>query len=610
MDYNNIISQLRKIQSNILDLNEDANAPDQNGGRDNIDADLDALLKDNGANGNQGQDQNQNGENDQQNQQPADDGGDENQPADDNMDDLENAADQNADQNNDGGNNFETDNEGLMDTITKLTKSGHTVKIVVSAEGKQMFSVDGKQASLKQLNELLLKKPARNGVKNNKNMQTMMEQINDLKRQVKLLKSSQSINENNETIQIKKNDYNALIEMIQDLNFKVDEQDALIKNYEVLKDFGSLDESNDEEINQILDELSDAVNELDDNNRQYQLRNISGISYNIGADTSLGVMSESVMPILNEMNLYKNYSLFMLDEYDNHSDYGYLFNNINENNNHNQNVIYRALSDIQDLVEVNNNTLGAIANINANIGNTMKFINMLEFVDKCNNYMSKVNLIDRYNTLLESKLSTTKPINRKEFSMILAESGSDIIIVPSDNSINGTPNNFPTYEDFNKTVTRTINDAYNSINKSSAISVRDGGDDTLFPKSSTKKAELPIIMSQVKENVTIKSAITNLAESLVDIDGNVDLNLCEQAYLYKRVSKPQSMADFAMPIAIMEQSEHKLYAHPELIKNVAKILKNESCMKTYDIKTKEELYALRESLTPYLEKIGAEIPWA
>ena len=40
------------------------------------------------------------------------------------------------------------------------------------------------------------------------------------------------------------------------------------------------------------------------------------------------------------------------------------------------------------------------------------------------------------------------------------------------------------------------------------------------------------------------------------------------------------------------------------------ILKNESCMKTYDIKTKEELYSLREALTPYLEKIGAEIPWA
>ena len=570
-----LLNQFHMIEADTLSINED-NANPQNSDGD-LDADLDALLKNEKDVGDANGDVNAVAA-------PEDNAGEEKKDEEDPLAGLDaggeekNAA---AATNVNGDNNFATDSEGLMDTITKLTKAGHTVKIVVSAEGQQMFSIDGKKATLKQLNELLTKS-VNGGDKMSPEMKAMSEQISKLTDMVAKLQ-----NNNNETIKakpitedkiikIKESNYNMLTEMVQDLKYKVDEQEALIKNYESLKGFADLNE-NDQDISKIIQEMSSAVDELNKHTTDMKLYNASNKSYNIGSDISLGIMTESILPILNEVVEAKSNALNMIDitNYTNKAD----------------------TTNVFDKEKVMN-LCGAVS--------------FLEALDSHIFELEKVNLISRYNNLINTAVSNVlaenKKLTRGDFQMILDEAASDIIIVDGDSSIDGAPNNFPTYETFDKRVKKLLQDAFNKSDKSD-ITVRDE-DDTIMPRSQMRKFDLPITTPEKwNANITIKSAMTNLQEALTDVDGNVDLALCEQAYLYKRTKTPHSIKDFAFPIAVMNFQEHKLYAHPTLIENVAKILKNESCMRTYDIKSRQDLYDLRESLMPYLKKIGIDAPW-
>lgn len=587
-----LMAEFQKIEADTLSINrlsENNNAPANNAGNDNanIDADIDSLLQQNGGNA------------------PAGGGDAANDPnalpdlsTDDNNANAPVGNDANAGQGDDnplagldqnagadaaapadagGGdnNNFATDSEGLVDAITKLTKAGKTVKIVVSAETNQpMISIDGKKATMQQLTELM----KNGGDKMTPEMKAMSERIDKLTSLIMNMNSAKTpvkpIAED-KIIKIKESNYNMLTEMVQDLKYKVDEQEALIKNYESLKGFAGLDE-NDQDISKIIQEMSSSVDELNKYTSNMKVARAASRSYAAGSDLSLGVMNTMVLPVLTEALESKFNVLSMFDDIDN--------------------SIKLEVKPVDEVVDNSDSILETLDAINEDI-----------------NYLDKVNFISKYNELIKKNinkvLSENKRVTRGDLQMILTEAASDIIITSGDNSIDVAPNNFPTYETFDKVVQRNLQNAFYKSDKSD-ITVKDE-EDTLNPKSQMKKFDLPITKPEKwNANITIKSAMTNLQEALTDVDGNIDLALCEQAYLYKRAKTPHSIKDFAFPIAIMNFQEHKLYAHPTLIENVAKILKNDSCMRTYDIKSREDLYALREALTPYLEKIGIDAPWA
>ena len=193
-DFNDFLKQLHTIESNVYTLNEsDGNATDnskqnppadQNNKGDNgeiSDEELDNLLK--GTSDNAGGDQAKGGEDDlaDLNNLGMDTGTDAN-PSEAPTDTAAPAkpADTSSDSGSDNK-NFETDSEGLVDAITKLAKSGHTVKIMVSAEGKQYIDVDGtKLTNFKQLSEYANKR-IKGGIGMQENvLNSIMAQINSL----------------------------------------------------------------------------------------------------------------------------------------------------------------------------------------------------------------------------------------------------------------------------------------------------------------------------------------------------------------------------------------------------------------------------------------------
>ena len=495
-----------------------------------------------------------------------------------------------------------------MDTITKLTKAGHSVKIVISAEGKQRIeSIDGhKIRSMKQLNEILSKMPVKGSAKMNnrqdKMLSALMEQVSSLTKEIKTLKKSRNTNsselfpvQEDRYIKVKESDYNALIEMAEDMNFKIDEQEALIKNYETMQEFNEMDLENDQSINDILNELDESISDLNRNTTNLKLQETSKNYYNRALTKTISVFSENIMPYLNNLNVIKANVLNELDTYDT------------------MNIMKSKLNKFMKI----NGTGNAFNSINESIGQ----LNALNAIEKYKNAVKS--RIARYNgngnimSILDEAvgditldITNTKNISQtnafaRKVGNILNEATGDISIANPDYDYAAS---YPQYEYFSKKISKLLNDAYSKSNNSLITNYSE--DDTLVPRSQLKKFDLPI-MNPEKWNatVTIKSAIANLSEALTDIDGNLNVDLCKLAYLYHKTNNPQNMKDFAMPIAIFEQKEQKLYAHPVLIKNVANILKNDSCMKTYDIGSRQQLYALRESLTPYLLKIGEEIPW-
>ena len=127
-EYQKFIDVIRNMQANTLLLNESDE-------KDNND-DLNALLKDDAGLDEGGEDSGKKSEGDdnlddlnfddlKNNKEGSSDEKGSDNP-DGNLDNLGGGEDASSDENN-----FETDSEGLMDTITRLTKAGHTVKIVV-----------------------------------------------------------------------------------------------------------------------------------------------------------------------------------------------------------------------------------------------------------------------------------------------------------------------------------------------------------------------------------------------------------------------------------------------------------------------------------------------
>lgn len=567
-DAKTLLEELSRIQAETLLLNEDAQNADKKDEGADIDNDLDKLLQ-----------QQEGGE-------QSDDAAD--KPAEEKSSDIGDIPDLNGEDGEKPANgagedavpadaepkedqkNFETDTAGLVDAITKLTKDGKTVKIVVSAEGRQMGLINGKTlVSLKQLCEMAnptTKKGARRPSMNTAEA-LLREQLEKMTRRIAALEQGKPLVED-KIIKIREKDYEALLEAVKDLNFKIDEQASQLKAYEALGI--SANSENVEEVSAMLDELNSEIDSMNKQNVSAVVSNTSFNSFNVGADSALGIMHESIMPVLNSLNETKVKALSALDE---------------------------ALAPKV--------TIRYVETAKKNAGSSF-------LIDEATESLEKLNMIDRYRTLVESKISSGGTYSASSIMSILDEASSDIIVTDGDSSIDGADNNFPQYEYFSKRVTRLLQDAFTKAKSyNSDISVKNDEDGSEFAqKSQTQKNELPI-MNPEKWNAptTIKSAIMNLNENLRDVDGNLDLALCERAFLYKRVSKPESTDDFAFPIGIVEQSDHKLYACPALIESVAKLLSKDTCVRTYNLKSKDELIALRESLTPYLKEIGMEIPW-
>ena len=259
-DYKKMIETLRSTQANTMLLNEsDENKKDD-------ESDLNALLKDNS-----GAEDNTSSDSDNENLDDLnfDDLGKDDKSKDDkeSEDDL---GDLGTEEPKEDENKFETDSEGLMDTITRLTKAGHTVKIVVSAEGNQyQFNdkkVSGKQ--LKALAEMLLPPVKGNKKSKDKNYAALSEELNNLKKQFNTFMKTGNISsiKKDKIIKMKDSDYAALTEMCEDMAAKIEEQNIIIKNYESLNSFNTLDEAYTKELNEMTEKFSESMDEI--NNAQ------------------------------------------------------------------------------------------------------------------------------------------------------------------------------------------------------------------------------------------------------------------------------------------------------------------------------------------------------
>lgn len=451
------------------------------------------------------------------------------------------------DSSSDTNKSFETDNEGLADTITKLAKEGHKVTITVTSEGRQYF-IGKKKVTPKQimsLAEIVLPKTKES--ENARMMKSLMEQISALKTEIRGMKSG-SMKPVQETkyIRISEDNYNALNEMVSDMKFTIDEQKMIIKNYEAMN---TLTE-NDEDISKMFDDLSEDINTLNN------LTGKSTISeaYNRASNNMVDIMSADVLPMLASLSEAKASILAELD------------------------------SGKQVRVTFDNDIRDSLKQLDENIASLDKF-----------------NMLNRFTTLVESKLANVA--DKGKIMTALSEASSEIVNIDGDP---GYPTDFPKAETFAQRIQKTLNAAALGINRTSQIAAN-YPEDNDFNKSSLRKFDIPIARPEVNDNITVRSAIMNLQEALVDIDGNINFDLCEQAYLYKKVSNPSSLKDFAFPIAISENGN--LVAVPRLIETAAQILANDSCIRTYGIDSRETFYNLREDLEVFLNKINADIPW-
>ena len=547
-DFDSFLDDLRKITNETLSLNEaDEEKPEDDKNKkedETTSGDLDDLLKGSES------DSSKDGEN-----------------KDDGIGDLPDLNDLGSEDNKDRGeektpdlpadsdsgdtkDSFETDNEGLADTITKLAKSGHKVTITVTAEGKEYF-LGKKKVTPKQifaLAEIVLPKTPESS--NNKMLKSLMEQISSLKNEIKGLKSG-SVKPIQETkfMKISEENYNALTEMVENLKFTVDEQKMIIENYKAMESLGE----SDADIAKMMEGISEDI----DTFNSMMNKNDATKAYAKALDKTLTIMSEDIMPILSSLSETKASILAELD------------------------------------------TTPVNFNINSELSHALKD------VDSAISEMNQFNMVTKVNALVESKLPADKPMSKKDVMNILTEATSEIVVYDSNPDY---PTNFPTYEPFAKRVQNTLSAAMGNGDTSKiAANLPDDGEN-LISRHSLRKFDLPIARPNgFNENVTVRSAIMNLQEALVDIDGKINFDLCEQAYLYKKVTNPTSLKDFAFPIAISENGN--LVAVPKLIETAAKILENDSCIRTYGIDSRETFYTLREDLEHYLNKIGVDAPW-
>lgn len=523
--------------------------------------------------------------------------------------------------------NFEASADDLTATIQKLAQSGHTVKILITKEGAEPnFTLDGKDDkvySIKEVNALLeaetkggsesMKDTINNKVLDEKydkileNMDALIKimakretsnttptteatsstnNINDVEGVVESttpsIKTPKIVKDNGKYVVIGKEDYANFINESQEMHFQLEKAniDKLTYSFDAL----------DEDEMQTTEELTKAFNEADSQFAKLNESNKAFVSstankrFASGGVNALSILSEDIMPHLNDLLSVKN---LYLNDIENHDILADASKSIREAND--LKIKYKTL--------LNENYGGVSFNYDRFMEESINSLNIMNKTD-----MITMSL----ETLIES--SDSDMISKGALIGLLQEAAAqDISVMDNDK---GYDTNYPTYEIFSKSVMDRMKKINMSSDKSDIADVRD--DDKLVKGNEVTKYELPVLAPEkYNANITIKSAIANLVEGLVDDDGNTDLNLCEQAYLYKKVRNPQSIKDFAMPIAIVEGvgADKKLMAHPKLIENVAHILKNESCMKVYDIATRDDLYSLRENLLPYLERIGMDAPW-
>lgn len=565
-----IKNSLRDIQTSVLLTNES----DEKGSSD---ADLDALLKgsDNSNNSDSSNDNNKDSSMPDLSDLGLDDKDGGNKDSENNKEDddksLDNLDLEKPDDSSDSDKNFETDSDGLIDTITKLTKSGKTVKILVSAEGKQYFDVNGKKVNnIKELSELA-NKSVKGGLsmQESKVLSALYGQIKSMRSELNDLKSNRTSSLTEDRIlKIPESKYVALTEMNDDLTRKIEEQSIIIKNYESYK---NLTENDNGSIENMLDTLSETINEtnkvINDNSFNTGL-----FLFNKGRSIALNTLTEDVMPLLHELNDTRSAFLSEIDTAE-----------------VSNTVTYTPVSE--DISPVIIKTMNKLNNISESISN--------------------VNRINKLTSLVESKLYGKENFTKSDILKILDEASSDIVIIPEPElEFNSTHTNGYPYSGFEQRVKSILQTAASksASYKSQIFMSPEDSNGNFISRAISRKIDLPLYNPEkYNTTTTVKSAILNLAESLTDIDGNINLDMAKKAYLYKKTSKPSSLKDFAFPIAICENKQ--LYAHPELIKTAANILKDDKCMKVYGIDSRETLYQLRESLNPYLEAIKVDIPW-
>lgn len=570
-EFEAFLEDLKRIENETMSLNESdeqdsnkdtdkENKSDSSSDSNSNEGDLDALLKDTENSSDTNKD---NKESDDLDNIPDlnSDTSESSSKEEDNTDlgdlGLDNSNDSNT-SDKDSTKNFETDSESLMDTITKLAKSGHKVTINVTSEGKQVFTYNNKRVSPKEIRtlaEIVLPKPKVS--KEMKLIKSLSEQLNSLKRQLKGTTNIKPIQET-KMIKISQDNYDSLVEMVTDLKFKVDEQEMIINNYKTAQSL--MENDNYEDLDTIFKDLEDGVSEM---NRS-SLIDECNKAYIRSADDTITVMQEDVLPILSNLS------------------------------------------------EIKNNILNSFESSRSNtLLDSSSLSEAINYIDSVNKYFSDQNKMSRLTTLVESKLNRYSDINKSKVMSILSEATSDIIKFDGDY---GYSQEFPKYDGFAKRVQDTINKAANGVNMNTSkiINYQLDTSDNLMSRSNVKKFDIPIarpdsIPGFDNDKITVRSAIMNLNEALVDIDGKLNLPLCEQAFLYKKVKNPTSLKDFAFPIAISENN--RLVAVPKLIETVSNILKNESCIKTYGIDSRETFYNLRESLEPLMKECELSIPW-
>lgn len=541
-------------------------------------------------------------------------------------DDLKNLDDKDKEGGADDTNTkYETDTNGLVDAITKLAKSGHSVKIVVTAESndpmKSIFNIDGKDYSYKEAKALIEAEESDTVNKNKDDVvnSTLVENLGALTDAVSKLtaklsdpaptqkgepdaapvteststfKTPKILKESDNIVMLNKEDYERFINETSELQFKAtkaevdkfafdnklletNQNDAITTEEDLLFSEGMSNAFND------IDKQMDALNES-----VTQMANINRASRFVdGGLSALAIFNETIVPYLNEINEYKSAALSTIAT---------------------DRITMEAVKSITEGINYKNKYDTLLTEVNSGAANSI--IDYDKLLTEGINDLNNMNRMDLYSSLLETLIDNTDGDTvLKEDIISLLNEANDISAMDASK---GYDSNYPTYEIFSKGVMARMKKIDMNSSKSNIADIHN--DDKLIKPSDIDKTQLPVLQPEkYNANITIKSAISNLMENLIDVDGNVNIDLCEQAYLYKKVNKPQSIKDFAMPIAIVEGtgSDKHLVAHPKLIENVAHILKNESCMRVYDIASRNDLYALRESLMPYLEAIKMEAPW-
>ena len=485
---------------------------------------------------------------------------------------------------------FATDNAGLMNTINDLIAQGKTVKIVISQEtGQPEFVVTDKTRSFQENKNSDPKVRKVKTVMNenkekelNRILKGLISRYNKLSEDVQNIKtdasidmswiyvpsydsyptynasnSSAPINESNyntsleeQTINLTADEFNDLVGVIEELDERSESLEHELYNIKMNQYNGSII---DEDLDNAIREADAAVNDLNESINadilQTSIRNTRVTSSRYAALNALGIYTNYITPNVLEISEAK----------------GVLLSNVGGANDTNWSAPFH----------------------NGNIP-SYSFNELDKALDRVDNLSVISQISTKFN---ESSMS---PAAKLEAVKILDNAAS---------AISFNSGNYGKYTYFSDYI---VKDLKHKPSTDIGVAPDDSGYTMNIVKSS-----LPFMKpEEYNPKQTFNSAIINLEENLLDIDGKVkDFDMCDKVYLYKKVSSPTSLKDYAIPIASFNESDGQFYLNPILIEKSASMLKNESCMKLYDIPYKEKLNELREKLLPYLEKLNIVAPW-